>query len=53
MHPVPLDGEAADALGLAEPGACYLVRPDGHIAARWQHPSPGAISAGAARMMGH
>jgi 3-(3-hydroxy-phenyl)propionate hydroxylase len=53
LHPVLLDGDAAAALGLAEPGACYLVRPDGHIAARWQHPSPGAISAGAARVMGH
>lgn len=34
-------------------GAFYLVRPDGVIAARWQHPSLDAISAALRRATGH
>jgi 3-(3-hydroxy-phenyl)propionate hydroxylase len=47
-----------DAEGLAaarydaEPGTAYLLRPDGYVAARFRHPSAGAVAAALARATG-
>ena len=43
--------EAAEVLG-AGPGTAYLVRPDGHIAARWTRPSPAGVRAALNRSIG-
>ena len=40
------------ALGLAAPGAGYLVRPDGHVAWRWQRFDPAGFATALARLMG-
>jgi 3-(3-hydroxy-phenyl)propionate hydroxylase len=51
-------GGLADPLGLvakrydAEPGAAYLLRPDGYVAARFRHPTRAAVTAALSRAMG-
>jgi 3-(3-hydroxy-phenyl)propionate hydroxylase len=51
-------GGLSDADGLvgqrydAEPGAAYLLRPDGYVAARFRHPTRAAIDAAVARASG-
>ncbi len=51
---VALDDRARGAplLGLDVPGAGYLVRPDGHVAARWRATDPARLEAAIGRMMG-
>lgn len=46
------DGEALAALGLASAGAALLVRPDGHVAARWQVLTVPALDAALTRLFG-
>ncbi|MGW1625008.1 FAD-dependent monooxygenase [Streptomyces sp. NPDC002172] len=36
----PLSGDHADRYGLSPHGGALLIRPDGHIAARWDEPPP-------------
>ena len=46
---VILTGELATARYDAQPGTTYLVRPDGHVCARWRRFDPAAIAAATAR----
>jgi 3-(3-hydroxy-phenyl)propionate hydroxylase len=52
------EGELADPSGLvakrydAEPGAAYLLRPDGYVAARFRYPTREAIAAALSRAAG-
>jgi 3-(3-hydroxy-phenyl)propionate hydroxylase len=57
---IPIGGEdgLADPSGLvakrydAEPGAAYLLRPDGYVAARFRHPTREAITVALSRAQG-
>ena len=48
---VDSDGLAAARYD-AGPGATYLLRPDGYVAARFRHPTPMALDAALARASG-
>jgi 3-(3-hydroxy-phenyl)propionate hydroxylase len=43
---------AATVLGLRQPGAGYLIRPDLHVAARWQRFDPAAFDETLQRLLG-
>ncbi|MBL6454831.1 FAD-dependent monooxygenase [Belnapia sp. T6] len=45
------ESEARTALGLARPGAGYLMRPDGHVAWRWQDWNATGFATALRRMM--
>ena len=49
---VPLASGEAVARYDARPGTTYLLRPDGHVCARWRRFDPAAITAAKARAMG-
>ena len=47
------DAEVLRALGAEPGGAVYLLRPDGHVAARWRAPSAAQIAAALQRASAH
>jgi 3-(3-hydroxy-phenyl)propionate hydroxylase len=48
----PISHETAHELGIEQPGGGYLVRPDAHVAARWQHITARALTDAVDRMLG-
>jgi hypothetical protein len=52
LVPVDAGGQLAQAFDAAA-GSAYLLRPDGHVAARWKQPNEAAVRTALRRALGH